>query len=144
MKATDSVSLPDKDIMMPKDESLSEAELEDEDLDDSKVPTKTVIVMMVDEKLPKGIATRQSSSLMSNWAAESLENIDELVVGGELGTSSGGTSVATVGEMGPGRWKQKPNTWYHEFWQHNNDDNSDVKAEEWLTWQQGEHLFHSS
>ena len=47
---------------------------------------------------------------MSNQAAESLEVINELVVGGELGTSSGGTLVATVEGMGPGKQKQKPNT----------------------------------
>ena len=55
MKATDSVSCPDEDIMMPEEKSLLAAELEDEDLDDSKVLTNTVIAMLVDNKLPKGL-----------------------------------------------------------------------------------------
>jgi hypothetical protein len=65
-KTADSVSLPDEDMMMPKDKSLLVAELEDEDLDDSKVSTKAMIVMILENKLPKGTATHQSGSLMSN------------------------------------------------------------------------------
>lgn len=65
------------------------------------------------------------------------------MVGGELGTSSGGTLVAMVEEMGPGKQKRKLNTQYHEFWQHNNDDNSDVEPEEWSMRSTCEHLFHN-
>ena len=55
------VSLPDKDVMTPEDESLLATELEDEDLDDSEIPTKIVIALALDKKVPKGTATRQSS-----------------------------------------------------------------------------------
>lgn len=121
MKTTD--SLPDEDTMTPEDESLLTTELEDEDLDDSEIPTKTVIALVLDKKVPKGTAAHQSGSLMSNQAVESLDVIDENDVGESLrelglGTSSGRTSVvdATVEEMGLGKRKQKANTLCNEFW----------------------------
>ena len=141
MKTTDSVSLPDEDLMTPEDESLLAAELEDEDLDDSDVTTKTVIASILDKKLPKGTAARESGSLMLDRAAESLDDIDEPVGESDLGTSSGGTSAATVDEMGPGKRKRKPNTLYREFWRHNDSDDSDVEPEEWRT--TCERLFHN-
>ena len=55
MKTTDSVSLPDKDTMTPEDENLLLAmELDDEEFDDSEIPTKTVIKSVIDKKVPKG------------------------------------------------------------------------------------------
>jgi hypothetical protein len=102
-KTADSVSLSDEDMMMPENESLLVAELEDEDLDDSEISTKAVIAMILENKLPKGTATRQSGSLMSNQATESLDVIDEPMGESDLGTSSGETSVATVEDMGPGK-----------------------------------------
>jgi hypothetical protein len=137
MKTTDSVSLPDEDTMTPEDESLLATELEDEDLDDSEIPTKTVIALVIDKKVPKGTAARQSGSLMSNRAAESLDVIEENT--GESGCGSGtgssdsvtgpgpGTSVATVEQMGPGKRKRKANTLYREFWRHNDDSDSDIE-----------------
>ena len=46
--------------------------LEDEDLDDSEILTKTVIASVIDKEVPKGTAMCQSGSLMLNQAAESL------------------------------------------------------------------------
>ena len=144
MKTTESVSLPDEDTMTPEDECLLAAELEDEDHDDSEVPTKTVIAMVLEKKVPKGTAARQSGSLMSNRAAESLDSdvVDEDTDEKRLGTSSGGKSVATVDEMGPGKRKRKANMLYREFWRHNDNDDSDVESEEWQT--TCEHFFHNN
>jgi hypothetical protein len=128
MKTTDSVSLPDEDTMTLEDESLLAAELEAEDLDDSEIPTTTVIAMVLDKKVPKGTAARQSGSLMSNRAAESLDVIDEDVgeSGLGLGMSSGSSlAAAAVEDMGPGKRRRKPNTLYREFWRHDDDDDSD-------------------
>ena len=85
------VSLSDEDVVTPEDESLLAAELEDDDLYDSEIPTKTVIALVLDKKVPKGTAARQSGSLMSYRAAESLEVVDENASESGLGTSSGGT-----------------------------------------------------
>ena len=131
MKKT--VPLPDEDVMTPEDESLLATELgdHDEDLDDSEIPTKTVIaqVLASDKNVPKGTAARQNGSLMSNRAAESLDVDDEnLNAGGSgPGTSSGGTSVITDEKMGLGKRKRKANTLYREFWRHNDNDDSDVE-----------------
>lgn len=131
MKATDLVSLPDEDTMTPEDESLLATELEDEDLDDSEIPTKTVIALVLDKKVPKGTAARQSGSLMSNRAAESLDVINENVgESSELGLGLGTSSGSTVEEMGQGKRKRKANTLYREFWRHNDNDDSDVEPEE--------------
>jgi hypothetical protein len=127
-QTTNLVSLPDENTMTPEDECLLAAELEDEDLDDSEVPTKTVIAMVLDKKVPKGTAARQSGSLMSNRAAESLDVIDEDAgESSKAGMSSGGTSVATVEEMGPGKRKRIANALYREFWRYDDGD-SDVEG----------------
>ena len=125
MKTT--ASLPDEDVVTPEDESLLATELEDDDLDDSEIPTKTVIALVLDKKIPKGTAARQSGSLMSNRAAESLEVVDENASEIGPGTSSGGTSVTAVEKMGLGKRKRKANTLYREFWRHNDNDDSDVE-----------------
>jgi hypothetical protein len=124
MKTTHSVSLPDEDTMTPEDESLLATELEDEDLDDSEIPTKTVIKLVIDKKVPEGITVRQSGSLMSNRAAESLDVVDE-----NAGESGPGSSAATstVEQLGLGKRKRKANTLYREFWRHNDDSDSDIE-----------------
>jgi hypothetical protein len=132
MKTTNLVSLPDENMTTPEDECLLAAELEDEDLDDSEVPTKTVIAMVLDKKVPKGTAARQSGSLMSNRAAESLDDIDEDAgESSKAGMSGGRASVATaeeMGAMGPGKRKRMANTLYREFWRHHDGDGSDVEG----------------
>ena len=125
MKTTDSVSLPDEDMMTPEDEYLLLAmELDDEEFDDSKIPTKTVIKSVIDKKVPKGTAMCQSGSLISKRVTESLDVIDENTGGNGPGTLA---DTSTVEQLGPGKWNRKANTLYHEFWQHNDDSDSDIE-----------------
>lgn len=113
MKMPEDLSLPDETKIMPKDENLLTAELDDEDFDDSEVPIKVVIALLDTIELPRGIAPHEGGSLISVRAAESLEE----------------TSPVPE-KLGPGR---KPNTRYRvaDFWRHNDSDGSDVEAEEW-------------
>ena len=99
-------------------------ELDNEEFDDSEIPTKTVIKSVIDKKVPKGTAVRQSGSLISKRVAESLDVIDENTGGNGPGTSA---AASTVEQLGPGKRKRKANTLYREFWRHNDDSDSDIE-----------------
>jgi hypothetical protein len=126
MKMPEDLPLPDETKIMPEDESLLTAELEDEDFDDSEVPIKVVIASLDTNELPRGIAPREGGSLMSVQAAESLSlQVEE--------TFPGAGEMTMPEKLGPGKRKRKPNVRYcaADFWRHNDSDGSDVEAEAW-------------
>ena len=134
MKRPEDQHLPDEAKIMPEDESLLTAELEDADFDDSEVPIKAVIASLNTNELPKGIASREGGLLMSVHAAESLDHLPQHSLAGEPETTM-------PEKLGPGMRKRKPNMLYRaaDFWRHNDSDGSDVEAEEWDTCER--HLF---
>ena len=124
MKMPEDLPLPDETKIMPEDERLLSAEVENEDFDDSEVSIKAVIASLDTNKFPRGIAPCEGGLLMSVRAAESLE---------EMGPGTGDFETALPEKLGPGKRKRKPNTRYRaaDFWRHNDSDGSDIEAEEW-------------
>ncbi|KAF8219181.1 hypothetical protein L208DRAFT_1554532 [Tricholoma matsutake] len=109
----DSPDLPSEKADLPED-SLLMTEEEDEDLDDSDVPIQMLIMMVVGDEMPAGVATHSSSSLMLIRAADSMGGTPvDLEAEGETLAKTKGVKE----EKGQGKHKKMVNRLYQrDFW----------------------------
>jgi hypothetical protein len=123
-------ALPDETETLLEDEALLVAENNDEGLDDSEIPLKTVISSVINGEVPSGLVPHENGSLISISNAESLDKSQTI----ESSTETGAASTSRPSrELGPGKRKRVPNRLYRtkDFWRHNVGDESNVEAEEW-------------